>query len=405
MRWLVALDEFEADGTISRDQAAAMKRRARADMAAFGINTVYVAGIVAVTLGAILWTSGPLGLTLAGLLIFGAGAAGVARFGERLRVPAHAAVVIGLALTIWGVGWFAAENFSSRMPQILIGGFATAAGLRARILLPDRFAFAAGMAAVAGLSLHLWGLLTAQPSLDLDWLAMLYAGVAVLALGLWLDVRALSALSIAFFASALSTTAYSGANYSVTIYESTLTIAQFALIAGLCLLTTRFEVERWSRHARIVGLLAFVWINVAFWIGSLWGDWVGAHLWGPNRADFFAEIQGQPYEEAAWEAAHAQAAAAWEAFSATALEIPAAAFSIMWALLLLGTALWAALTDRRSIFNAAATFGAIHFYTQWFETFEDEPSALIAAGVIAIALAWGARAANRRFAERHARAS
>jgi hypothetical protein len=39
--------------------------------------------------------------------------------------------------------------------------------------------------------------------------------------------------------------------------------------------------------------------------------------------------------------------------------------------------------------NMAATFAGIHFYTQWFERLRATPEMVIAAGVIAIAFAFG----------------
>jgi hypothetical protein len=36
----------------------------------------------------------------------------------------------------------------------------------------------------------------------------------------------------------------------------------------------------------------------------------------------------------------------------------------------------------------AATFGGIHFYTQWFERLRAAPEMVIAAGIIAVAIAF-----------------
>ena len=35
-----------------------------------------------------------------------------------------------------------------------------------------------------------------------------------------------------------------------------------------------------------------------------------------------------------------------------------------------------------------ATFGAIHFYTQWFERLDASPATVIAGGIIAVAIAF-----------------
>ena len=41
------------------------------------------------------------------------------------------------------------------------------------------------------------------------------------------------------------------------------------------------------------------------------------------------------------------------------------------------------------MYNAALTFAAIHAYTQFFESFWDQPLAYVIGGLTAIPLAWG----------------
>ncbi len=65
------------------------------------------------------------------------------------------------------------------------------------------------------------------------------------------------------------------------------------------------------------------------------------------------------------------------------------AFALVWALVILGVGLWAAMGARRAVFNTAVTFGAIHLYTQYFERLEASPGTVVIAGLIAIALAYG----------------
>ena len=70
-------------------------------------------------------------------------------------------------------------------------------------------------------------------------------------------------------------------------------------------------------------------------------------------------------------------------------------------MLLIIAAAWSAHTNRRGIFNASMTFGAIHAYTQVFETFYDEPLAYVVGGLAAIPLAWGLWRLNNRFESRN----
>ncbi|MBT8411759.1 MAG: hypothetical protein KJP02_08180, partial [Octadecabacter sp.] len=87
-------------------------------------------------------------------------------------------------------------------------------------------------------------------------------------------------------------------------------------------------------------------------------------------------------------------------FEASAITISANVYSIVWALLLALAAAWSAHTNRRGVFNAAMTFGAIHAYTQAFESFYDEPLAYVIGGLAAIPLAWGLWRLNDLFEAR-----
>jgi hypothetical protein len=42
--------------------------------------------------------------------------------------------------------------------------------------------------------------------------------------------------------------------------------------------------------------------------------------------------------------------------------------------------------SRRYAMSMAATFGGIHFYTQWFEGLRTTPQMMIAAGIVAVAV-------------------
>ena len=63
--------------------------------------------------------------------------------------------------------------------------------------------------------------------------------------------------------------------------------------------------------------------------------------------------------------------------------------SLGWAVGLIAVGCWAAKTNRRFVVNTAATFGAIHFYTQWFERLGAEPLTILLAGVLVVAVAVG----------------
>ena len=109
-----------------------------------------------------------------------------------------------------------------------------------------------------------------------------------------------------------------------------------------------------------------VLVNFGFWIGSLWGDYPGE-----------AWAQGEDYRlwsnREGWRVAH--------------LHVPEIAFIVGWAILIIAVGVWAARTNRRWVVTTAAVFGAIEFYTQWFERLGAEPWAIIVAGLTIVGFA------------------
>ena len=79
-----------------------------------------------------------------------------------------------------------------------------------------------------------------------------------------------------------------------------------------------------------------------------------------------------------------------------AVTISPIAFALGWAIALFGAALWAGWANRRWVLNLAVVFGAIHFYTQWFEHLGATPLTVLAAGIIVLVLAVVLWQLNRR---------
>ena len=63
------------------------------------------------------------------------------------------------------------------------------------------------------------------------------------------------------------------------------------------------------------------------------------------------------------------------------------AFIVGWAIVIIAVGAWAARTNRRWVVTTAAVFGAIEFYTQWFEWLGAEPWAIIIGGLTVVAFA------------------
>jgi hypothetical protein len=395
MRWLVDLDTAVKDGTLTADTAQELKLRAREAMVSYAINLALFAGVVMVIGGTVVWIKDHTARAVVGSVLASIGALALVRGGSGLRIVANATAIIGAALA---VGALTALLFEGRTDRLAIGtmlGLPIAIlGWGIRRLAPGELSVLGGWILLLGAAVHLAGVLTTKSELGLEWLAFHYAGAVMIACGLLLDVRFVTAIAIVPLAAALtSRTFYSHATYGVAIYEVTLTILQMSLIAVLALGASLKFSEHVARHARTLGRLALIWINMAFWIGSLWGDVVGSHLWGPRWTVVTAGIEQQWSKNAAWQSAI-------QTFRSNALAISADTFAAVWALGILGVGAWAALKARRAVLNIAVTFGAIHFYTQYFERLKATPRVIILAGIIAIFASWILWLLNRSLARR-----
>jgi hypothetical protein len=76
--------------------------------------------------------------------------------------------------------------------------------------------------------------------------------------------------------------------------------------------------------------------------------------------------------------------------------IPAAVFSILWAVVLLGAGIWAVQVNRRWLVNLIAVFAGIHLYTQWFERLGATPLSVLLGGLVMLASAFAFWIFNRR---------
>ena len=163
-----------------------------------------------------------------------------------------------------------------------------------------------------------------------------------------------------------SSTGYIHAVHMLTVNEPSITIAFFALLAGAAYLVSQHVGQAYQQLPIIFARVSLILVNFGFWIGSLWGDYPG-QTWA----------QGEEYRlwsnQEAWRAAH--------------LHIPEIAFIVGWAVVIIAVGAWAARNNRRWVVTTAAVFGAVEFYTQWFERLGAEPWAIIVAGLTIVAFA------------------
>ena len=185
-------------------------------------------------------------------------------------------------------------------------------------------------------------------------------GFAAVALLLLIGGRAaysglLVSLSVFAMLSALGgATGYEHAAYFLCIKKPLLTVVVFVLLAGLGYFISQRVSPNHARLATIFSRTAVVVVNFGFWVGSLWGD--------ETLSDKMS---------------------AWY-------------FIIGWGLVILAAGIWGAKNNLRWLVTTAATFGAIHLYTHWFEHFEANPLSIIIAGIATIGIAYGLISYNRK---------
>jgi hypothetical protein len=62
-------------------------------------------------------------------------------------------------------------------------------------------------------------------------------------------------------------------------------------------------------------------------------------------------------------------------------------FVVGWTAGLVATGVWAVRNDKLWVVNLLAVFGAIHFYTQYFERLGASPGSVLIAGLVALGMA------------------
>jgi iron complex transport system permease protein len=158
---------------------------------------------------------------------------------------------------------------------------------------------------------------------------------------------------LAFAATLGSGGEYEHAMYTVIITQPLLTVVAFSLLSFITFRASFFLPKNYARLAILASRTGLFMVNMGFWVGTLWGDKL------PNKQ-----------------------------------VIPEMVFIIGWAIALIATAAWAVKVNRRWVLNLCAIFGAIHFYTQWFERLGATPVSVLLAGLIALAFALAIRSVN-----------
>ncbi len=163
-----------------------------------------------------------------------------------------------------------------------------------------------------------------------------------------------------------SSTGYAHATYMLIVSEPAITIVTFSLLAAAAYFVSRHVEPAYEKLALVFARVSLLLVNLGFWVGSLWGDYLG-ESW----------VHGDT----------SGSRGSWQTWRAAGWHIPDLVFVIGWAVLLVAVGIWGASVNRRWVVNTAATFGAIHLYTQWFERLGAQPWAIIVAGLTVVAIA------------------
>jgi iron complex transport system permease protein len=191
---------------------------------------------------------------------------------------------------------------------------------------------------------------------DASMWAFLAITVGFAAAGIVARSGLLIVLAVLAFSSSLGArTGYEHATYFLGIEEPTLTIVVFSIVAAGAFFLSKVLPSAYERLALMAARVSVLLVNFGFWIGSLWGD----------------------------------------ASEQLGINIDEMVYVVLWAAALIAIGTWAVRENRRWVVNIAAIFGAIHFYTQWFERLGAAPVTVLLAGILALGFAIGLWHFNR----------
>ena len=171
-----------------------------------------------------------------------------------------------------------------------------------------------------------------------------------------------------------ASTGYWHATYELTITEPTVTIVLFGALALVTYVASHRLGSAYEPLALMAARVSVFLVNFGFWVGSLWGD----SLTLP-RALLHRDT------------------GALTGVAERSVIVPPMVFIVGWAAALVATGAWAVKANRRWVVNVVAVFGAIHFYTQWFEQLGATPVSVLVGGLLVLAFAIAAWKLNQRF--------
>ena len=298
MKVTLDLDRLLEEGLITREEHSRLAGLASRDTASLALNVLVAFGVTAVAGGAL-----------------------------ALLQSAEASVLLGAVVGIAGVYLDRARTTWRPLAVVLllVGALTFGGGV---VALTD------GSAAGSALLCVAFGV------------GAVLAGSGLLA--------SLSALAL--LAASGGATDYSHAAYFLGIEQPSLTVVLFGALSFAAYRAAPLLPPDSRRLATIFSRTCLFIVNLGFWIGSLWGDALGARSDG-------------------------------DALATRAIVVPEWLFAVVWAIGLVAVGVWATRKNLRWVVNLVAVFAAIHFYTQYFENLGASPGTVLAAGVVALGIA------------------
>ncbi len=257
-------------------------------------------------------------------------------------------ILIGFGIIVVAAG--AGALIPTAITSMVIGAVLLSLGLALTLTAGRQWAVLGQICLVLG-ALALGGGIVAQ------WNSLYVAYAVTLGLAIAAAVSRsglLAAIAILALASCVgSRTDYAHATYVLSVPEPAISVGVFSALALLLFIISKRVPAEYERVAIIGSRTAVLIVNIAFLVGSLWGD---------TRAGLSDMV-----------------------------------FIVGWAVAIVGTGAWAAWANRRWVVNVAAVFGAIHFYTQWFERLGATPFSVLLAGLLMLAFGFGLWTLNQRW--------
>lgn len=243
---------------------------------------------------------------------------------------------------------------------IVIGAIVAAAGLAIILFRLQQWEMLGTICVLAGALMFAGGVVWLGEGSVVSFLVVtvVFAAAGIVARSGLLIAGAVLALSSCVGAR----TGYMHASYFLGIQEPAITIVLFALLALAAYHASLRLPAVYENLALMAARTSLFLVNFGFWVGSLWGDrlnWVRGT--GARDVVIASEI-----------------------------------FAVAWAAGLIATGIWAVRANRRWTVTIVAVFGAIHFYTQWFERLGATPASVLIAGLITLAAAFGIWSITRR---------